>query len=122
MLLPCFYYTLTCRVKRESAIGEYDVLITLSKWCAVQKSQQTLKNGANGFDGYFLAFLQQIAHRAKYGEAEDKSFACTKNANSGDSLKSAAIVLLKLHNGRLCRLMSFAGCPPKDGSLLPVFQ
>ena len=30
-----------------------DVLLILSKWCAVQKSQQTLKNGANGFDGYF---------------------------------------------------------------------
>ena len=37
------------------------------------KQWQTLKNGANGFDGYFLAFRQQTAHRAKYGETGRKS-------------------------------------------------
>ena len=31
-----------------------------------------------------------------------------------------ACLLKKLHNGRLCRPMSFAGRPPKDGSLLPA--
>ena len=50
-----------------------DVLLILSKWCAVQKSQQTLKNGANGFDGYFLAFYRQTTHRANHGETGRES-------------------------------------------------
>lgn len=30
--------------------------------------RQTLKNGANGFDGHFPALPKQTAHRAKHGK------------------------------------------------------
>ena len=39
------------------------------KFCFfAHKPRQTLEKGANIFGWYFLAYLQQIAHRAKFGE------------------------------------------------------
>ena len=46
----------------------------------------------------------------------------TNAANREESIKNAARILQKLHNSRLCRPMSFAGRPQKDGSLLPAFN
>ena len=56
----------------------------------------------------------------KYAMVEKSSAIIFHQARIRCQPKNTAQELLKIACGRLCRPMSFAGRPPKDGSLLPA--
>ena len=91
-----FYYT---AISYPLVLGKSQILLFFAIQAAI----------TGGKDVAFAHFNRQF----------EKHFTQTPQIPRTTSANTAC-VLIKLHNGRLCCPMSFAGRPPKDGSLLPA--